>query len=286
MRNQFVQTVIDLMDKDDRIVLLLGDIGKWQFMPVVLKYPDRLVNCGISEQAMIGMASGLAKEGLIPIVYAIAPFMVERAYEQIKLDLSYNRLKAILISVGGSFDYHNEGSTHHCPGDVALLYQIPRMNIYLPADKITLDRLIRYAVKSEESRSYYIRLPLKHCNTPTMKILCEGDPIFTAVTIGDAIVNAKEAFKDWPVDIFHFDTVVPFIAAKLLEIRTNVIVLIEPYYPVLPEVVREWLPRSAVLVSIGVSKSFVKESGTLEDVENRAGIGVNAIKERCEVFLK
>jgi transketolase len=286
MRNQFVSTVAELMTKDDRIMVLLGDIGVWQFRHAAEKYPGHVLNCGISEQAMVGMAAGLAKAGMVPIVHSIAPFLVERAYEQIKLDLGHNGLKAILVSVGASFDYHAEGVTHHCPADVALMYQVPGMRIHLPADKYRLHHILAGAVNEPDGNSHYIRLSSGNWHVWFDEIHADKEPWFTVITVGPIVLAAQQAFAGWPLDFIHYDTVVPFDGLRLARIRTKTAVLIEPYYPVLTEEVLRFLPEGTRLVSIGVSRKILHESGSLEKLETEAGISAQAIRERCEEFAK
>jgi len=121
MRKQFVRTTEEIMTKDPRLVLLPGDIGVFGFRNAFQRHPERTYNIGICEQAMTSLAAGLAKEGFIPVLHSIAPFVVERSFEQLKVDLCYQNLPAKIVSVGGSYDYAGLGCTHHCPGDVAVL---------------------------------------------------------------------------------------------------------------------------------------------------------------------
>ena len=115
MRKQLVRTVEAVLSEDDRVVLLLGDIGVFGFRNAFERFPHRVYNVGILEQATISMAAGLALEGFIPIFHSIAPFAVERALEQLKIDFGYQRLPGVIISVGASYDYAALGCTHHCP---------------------------------------------------------------------------------------------------------------------------------------------------------------------------
>lgn len=98
MRKQFIQTVSDILDYDSNTVLLLGDIGIYGFREQFKRHPERVYNYGIAEQSMIGVAAGLSLNGMIPIVHTIAPFLVERAYEQLKIDFGYNQTGGNFVS--------------------------------------------------------------------------------------------------------------------------------------------------------------------------------------------
>ena len=143
MRKQFVSTIENIFREDKKIFLLLGDIGVFGFRDVLSSYPDRAKNIGILEQSMISLASGLSMAGFFPTVHTIAPFISERALEQIKVDLCYQNLPANLVAVGGSYDYSALGPTHHCPGDVGVLNELPGMEIIIPGSQEEFDYLFR-----------------------------------------------------------------------------------------------------------------------------------------------
>lgn len=132
MRKQFPKTVMEIMDEDDRVVVLLGDIGVFAFKDVMEKYPTRCYNIGILEQTMVGMAAGLAMAGLIPIIHTIEPFLVERAFEQIKDDFGYQELIGTLVGVDVSETSPNLGYTHQTPYAMTLMSLIKNMNIFFP----------------------------------------------------------------------------------------------------------------------------------------------------------
>jgi transketolase len=132
MRKAFAKIVIGLARKDPKLVVLIGDISHYLFKDFEKEFPDRFYNIGICEQTMVSVAAGLAINGMRPIIHTIAPFCVERAYEQIKIDLCYQDLDVTMVSVGGSFDYAHLGCTHHCYEDISILRPLPNMQIYAP----------------------------------------------------------------------------------------------------------------------------------------------------------
>lgn len=132
MRKQFPQTVLEIMDKDERVVVLLGDIGIFAFKDVFEKYPKRCYNIGICEQSMVGMAAGLAMVGFIPIVHTIEPFLVDRAFEQIKNDFGYQELYGNIVGVDVSGSAPNLGYTHQCPYALEHMAHVVGMNVFVP----------------------------------------------------------------------------------------------------------------------------------------------------------
>jgi transketolase len=109
MRYRFGEIISKLADENDKIVVLVGDIGYRVFDDFREKYPERFINMGICEQSIIGSASGMALEGLEPWVYTITPFLIERPFEQIKLDINHQNVNVNLV---GFADYPSLGPTH------------------------------------------------------------------------------------------------------------------------------------------------------------------------------
>ena len=133
MRAAFVDAAIDLLESHDDVVVVLAAISADSFAVAPARVRDRIIDVGIREQALVGVAGGLALAGMRPIVHTFAPFLVERAFEQVKLDLSHQDVTAVLVSIGASYDEGAYGRTHHFPGDVALLSTLGDWRIEVPA---------------------------------------------------------------------------------------------------------------------------------------------------------
>ena len=146
---------MELMDKDERVIVLLGDIGVFAFKDVFAKYPKRIYNVGILEQTMVGMAAGLAMAGFIPIIHTISPFLVARAYEQIRDDFGFQNLKGTFVGVNVYDTSPNLGLTHSCPEDLEMMSRVPNMNVFEPMSAEEFDKLLK---ENYETKLNYFRI--------------------------------------------------------------------------------------------------------------------------------
>ncbi len=131
MRKEFAKTLVELAEKDKTIVLLIGDFGYGVIDEFKEKFPERFFNFGIAEQEMIGHAAGMALEGLKPYVYTITPFLIERPFEQVKLDIDQQNVNVKLI---GYADYPDQGPTHSEIDARWLMSKFKNIESYFPKD--------------------------------------------------------------------------------------------------------------------------------------------------------
>ena len=159
MRNAFANYLNKIAETDKNLFLLVGDIGFRIFDDFRKNHEDKFLNCGIAEQNMISVAAGMASEGKRPIVYTIIPFLVMRAYEQIRVDIGINNEAVLLVGVGGGLAYDKLGSTHHAYEDICLMRCIPNMKIFTPFDPKSTILCTNYGHKNlKKGFSSYIRL--------------------------------------------------------------------------------------------------------------------------------
>ncbi len=131
MRREFGKYIYNLAKKDEKIYLLVGDIGYGVFDDFRRNFPKRFINMGICEQSLIGTSSGMALEGLRPWVYTITPFLIERPFEQIKLDIDQQNVNVNLV---GFADYPNLGPTHSELNAPKLMSLFKNIKSYFPKD--------------------------------------------------------------------------------------------------------------------------------------------------------
>jgi transketolase len=228
MRERFYELVPRVLADDPRVAVVLADIGAGS-----LPRHERIFNVGIREQLMIGVTAGLALGGYRPVAhsYAPAPFLVERPYEQMKLDLSHQGVGAILVSTGASYDASTAGRTHQCPADVALLSALPGWTIHVPGHPDELERAFRSALAGDDR--IYIRMSEERNSDwiagEGLVVLREGSgPLVVAV--GPALDPVLAATSDLDFTVAYLSTVRPFDVAGLRAVLTGTdVVLVEPY---------------------------------------------------------
>jgi len=283
MRKQFVTTISETMSQNKDLCLLLGDIGVFGFKKCFEDYPDRTYNIGILEQSTIGLAAGMSKASLIPVVHTIAPFIVERALEQLKTDFGYQNLNGNFISIGNSYDYAGLGCTHHCPSDVATLSAIPNMHIISPGNSKEFDSLFSqtynngaptYFRLSEYEHSLDFKVTFGKAN-----VIKEGTKALI-VCYGNMLEPVYEAVKDLDVTLLYYSTITPFDGETLKKHFNNNIIICEPFY----EGSTNYFVNKALegflykLTNIGIPREFILYYGKKPQIDKLLGLDIDSLK--------
>jgi transketolase len=158
MRNAFADVIYEIGQQDSRICALVADISPAGSMVKFReKFPERFINTGVAEQAMIGIAAGLALKGMRPFCYTIATFSLYRPFEMIRVDLGYQNLPVTVIGMGAGVIYSTLGGTHHTMEDVAVAGAVPNMTVVAPCDPAEM-RLMTHWCATQSSGPVYMRL--------------------------------------------------------------------------------------------------------------------------------
>jgi transketolase len=282
MRERFTAVTAAALDRDERLALVLADIGVRQFAltGVRERHPRRVVNVGIREQTMIGVAAGLALEGFRPVVHSYAPFLVERPFEQVKLDLGHQGLGAVLAATGGSYDATAEGRTHQAPEDVALLSTLPGWTIDVPGHPDEAEHALVDAFAGDGR--VYVRLSDEVNAAPVdgrgLTVLRRGgDRAPAVVAVGPSLDPVLAATADLDATVAYLSRVRPFDRAGLrAALHGPDVVLVEPYLAgtSAAEVSAALSDRPHRLLALGVGSVELRRYG--EGAEHRAAHGLDA----------
>jgi transketolase len=287
MRECFVRVTADLLDEDPRLAVVLADITAGDFEPARRRHPDRVINLGIREQLLISVAGGLALAGMRPIAHSFAPFLIERPFEQVKLDLGHQGGGAVLVSIGASYDEPGYGRTHQAPGDVALLGTLPGWTVHVPGHPAEAARLLRSAAAADGL--VYLRLSLESNEAA----LATGDDGFTVlrsgaggtvVAVGPLAGQVISATSGMDVTVLYAATIRPFGGAALrATLGAADVVLVEPYLAgtSVPAVAEALSGIPHRVLGLGVGREELRRYGG--PAEHRAAHGLDAASLRARI---
>ena len=288
MRETFVETTTALLDEDPRTALVLADISADAFEPARRRHPDRVLNVGIREQLMTGVAGGLALTGLRPYVHSYAPFVIDRAYEQIKLDLGHQDAGAVLVSIGASYDGAAEGYTHQSPGDVELLDTLEGWTVHVPGHHDEVAALLRDAARHDDR--VYIRLALQensraYPDSGRLQVIKRGGPLVVAV--GPMLDPVLEATRDLDVTVAYTNTPRQLDAEGLRALAEGEVVMVEPYLSGTSarQVAEALGGRPHRVLHLGVGREEVRRYGSWEDHARAHGLDAAGLRTPIMEFL-
>jgi len=301
MRNAFADELTRLGDKDPRIVMLSGDIGNRLFDKFKAKHPSRFFNCGVAEANMMGVAAGMAMNGLRPVAYTITPFVTTRCLEQIRTDVCYHEAPVTIVAVGAGLSYSGLGPTHHSCEDISFLRSIPNMVVICPGDAFEVRAALRAAM--QQDHPVYIRMgkkgePVVHAGS------IENFQIGKAITVSDGTdvcllstgnmlpeaIEAARKLKEQGISaqVVSFHTVKPLDQACLKDAfgRFKLVATIEEHSLIggFGSAVSEWLADTRTgnqnFMRFGTPDAFFKQSGEQEYAREALGLTGHQIAEK------
>lgn len=156
MRTNFINQLIEEARRNEKIFLLVGDLGYHVIEPFAEEFPDRFLNVGIAEQNMAGIAAGLAMTGYNVYFYSIGNFPTIRCLEQIRNDIAYHQANVKVVSVGAGYAYGSLGATHQATEEIGALRVLPNMVVATPGDPLEARAITK--ISASYDGPMYIRL--------------------------------------------------------------------------------------------------------------------------------
>jgi transketolase len=295
MRSTFVRVASELFDNDPRLAIVLSDITVDRFMMTgaYQRHPNRIINVGIREQLMVNVAAGMALEGMRTIAHSFAPFLIERAFEQVKLAYSHQGIAGILVSYGAPYDVAAYGRTHQTAADVALMATLPGWRVRLPGHPDEAEELLRDAVRSDDA--VYIRLtdqqnavayPVSSGRITTIRRGSAAAP--TVIAVGPMLDATIKATSETDATILYTATVKPFDGDGLrAAVSGTDVVLIEPSLvgTSAGAITTALSDRPHRLLSIGVPDIEHRKYGTTVQHNQAHGLDEAGIRTRVAGWL-
>lgn len=290
LRTQFARTVTELGGIDEELVVVVGDISHGIFTEFAASQPSRYYNIGICEPSMVSMCAGLNKVGLNPVIHTIAPFLIDRSFEQIKLDFEYQGLSGNFVSVGGTFDYSQLGCSHHSYMDVALMRSLPSAQIFMPGSPTEFDECFRENYQKPGIK--YFRLTENSHGHSGVKTYNQGHIVrrgsdLTIVTSGASLADVDSACetlvqKGIDVELIYLCKVSPLdhtLIRKSVSTTGNLLVVSELSQSAgLSQIVLEGLPISNLREFRSCeAQDMVRDYGTYTELRQAASISTKNI---------
>ncbi len=289
-RATFGRTVTDLLDEDLSVALVYAEISGQYFRDAELRHPDRVVNVGIREQLLVNVGAGLALTGMRPVVHTFGSFLVERAFEQVKLGFGHQDVGGVLVGSGGSFDNTWGGRTHQAPGDVALIDTLGDWTIWTPGHADEVAQVLR-AATAGNGRDYVRVVGQQNAEPRPVRrgelgVVRRGGGA-TVVAVGPMLDPVLDATRDRDVSVLYASSVRPFDAAGLRAVLgVPDVVLVEPYLAgtsshVVDEALRDVPHR---VLALGVSRHELRRYGRPEEHQAAHGLDATGIRAAIDRF--
>ena len=291
MRERFAAVATRLLDEDPRLAVVLAVISADRFTAAARAHPDRVIDVAIREQLLVSVAGGLALSGMRPIAHTFAGFLVERAFEQVKLDLNHQGVGAVLVSAGGSYDIAAGGRTHQAPGDVALLDTLDDWTVHVPGHPDEAEALLRHAA-ADGDRRVYVRLSeqsnreARPVEPGRFRLVREGRA-GAVLAVGPMLDAVLEAVRDLDVSVLYASTVRPFDGAALRAATADGnVVLVEPYLAgtstaFAAEALRDVPHR---ILALGTAREELRRYGTWQEHVAAHGLDARGLRDRITAF--
>ncbi len=306
MRAGFIRALIDLARTDERLFLLVGDVGYSLVEPFAQEFPRRFVNVGIAEQNMIGIATGLALNDKIVFVYSLANFPTIRCVEQIRNDACYHQANVKIVASGAGLAYGPLGITHHVTEDLAIMRALPNMTVIAPGDPVEASLATRAA--AHWPGPCYMRLartgdPLIHQEVPDFQIgralmIRDGSDI-TLIGSGGILCNVIQAARQLEENgikarVLSMHTIKPLDNRAVLAAarETKTIITIEEHNIIgglgsaVAEVLAEGQKTNVSFMRMGIPDTFCTQVGSQDFLRAIYSLSVEGIVSSVRKLLE
>ena len=302
-RDSYGQSLVELGAEHEDIVVLDADLAAATKTGMFKKaYPDRFIDCGIAESNMMGVAAGLAASGMVPFASSFAMFAAGRAYEQVRNSIGYPHLNVKIGATHAGISVGEDGATHQCNEDIALMRSIPGMVVINPSDDVEARAAVRAAYEHEGPvylRFGRLAVPVIN-DRPDYKfelgkgvVLREGKDV-TIIASGLPVNNCLEAAEKLAADgidakVINIHTIKPLDEELVVSAarETGKVVTVEEHSVIgglgsaVCDVLSEKAPTK--VMKIGINDTF-GESGPALELIKKYGLDAESIYEKIKEF--
>jgi transketolase len=306
LRDAAVISYIEMIKQGVNIMYLVSDsVSTSRIKPFRDLFPERLINVGIAEQNLMGIAAGLANNGIIPITGNAAPFLISRSNEQLKVDISYSNSNVKVTGLHPGFSYGTDGITHHEVNDICFIRGMPNFEIYAPCDPRECKQMLEYGVLRRQGPVYAslntgkfpVITPDSYTFTPGLPVRFSEGKDLTIIALGTAVHDALEAAvalkNRFTLDIFAVSSIRPFVEDTLIDSirRTGLVLTVEQHSThggcgsLVAELIAE-KGLNARLLRLGVPEGSYTKNAAADFNKNFFGLDVSGIIHSINTLVK
>lgn len=292
MRRTFLNRVADMIKNEPDTTYFTVDIGMWAIRDVLRDYPERCTNIGIYEDGMFSVAAGMARRGLIPTIFGIQPYLIERTLEQIKMDFAYQKLGVNVVATGAAVDYSKYGYSHYCAEDVMIIKSIPGCEFVAPGTAKQFLQLFNQAYR--DGKPTFFRIS-DHPNTRYdvdvefgKAVVMQKGKKATVIAVSVMLDDVMEICRDQDVTVLYYTTLEPFDRNALSNNCQNGKLLIcEPEYEgsLLYDVYSSLLGQALQIEQVAFPREIFRNYGTYEEKLRHYGLTKDNIKYKLKRLI-
>lgn len=292
MRRAFLNRVDRMIKEEEDTVFFTVDIGMWAIRDILADYPQRAMNVGIYEDGMFGFAAGLAAGGLVPTIFGIQPYLVDRTLEQIKLDFAYQKLGVNVVGTGAAVDYAKYGYSHYCAEDAGVLKMIPGVEVVTPGTAGEFLRLFNQAyrngnptffrVSDHPNKQYDIEVEFGKAS-----VIQKGTKA-TVIAASVLLDDVMEVCQGKDVTVLYYTTLAPFDGDALRKACKNGKILVcEPHYAgtLDYDILQAMEGRSVQIRHVGFPREIFRNYGSYGDKINHYRVNADQIRLELDQLL-
>ena len=292
MRRAFLKRVAEMIRNEADTTFFTVDIGMWAIRDVLKEFPDRCTNVGIYEEGMFSIAAGMARRGLVPTIFGIQPYLIERTLEQIKMDLAYQKLGVNVIGTGAAVDYPKYGYSHYCAEDVHVIKAIPGCEFIAPGSAKQFIQLFNQTYRNGHPTFFRVSDHPNKIYDPDVEfnkaVVMQKGSKATVVAVSVMLDDVMEVCKDKDVTVLYYTTLEPFDYKTLNEnCESGNVLIVEPQFEgSLTHDIHKALPNRALRIEeVAFPREIFRNYGTYDEKMQYYGLTKEKIEEKINSLI-
>jgi len=293
LRRAFLKRVGEMIRNEPDTTFFTVDIGMWAIRDVLAEFPDRCTNVGIYEDGMFSIAAGMARCGLVPTIFGIQPYLIERTLEQIKMDFAYQKLGVNVIGTGAAVDYPKYGYSHYCAEDVQIVKMIPGCEFIAPGSAKQFLQLFNAAYRDGSPTFFRVSDHPNVDNDPDVTFgkanVIQAGSRATVISVSVMLDAVMEVCRDQDVTVLYYTTLEPFDRETLAaNCPSGKVLIAEPEYKgSLLYDVHEALPGHALQVEqVAFPREIFRNYGTYDEKLSHYGLMSSDVRLALKKLLE